>query len=282
MSAPVTASSQSAESVSPSDAGTDPAAFWPTNGTSGSQPQQADSSDICDSMARVSLSPSGQCASRSPAATFAPNPLLAHNNYWSSATAPDTDTTFLNGSTYSPGYSSGGSSSGSPQSPMTRPTSRPITGAKPVPVQPSPMYYPKPQDKQGWKSGHNVWGPYPGPKAGVAANVGQSAGQNAVGHSYGHKEKEWKETRINSSQYPQHQQHQQPQLPPFQSYRSSMSSMPRPGSMGGRPVVPQQPAPQPQSQTDWSVGPTGGGWGPSLSLHAARKFGRRNRGNATF
>lgn len=273
--------STTSQTLTPSsDPSGDTSTFWSNNGTQsspqsqGHQSQQSHESpeSLAESMAQVSLSsPSGHSNVRpsGSAAGFAATPtaLLGHSNYWSSAGAGDADSSFLNGSTYSPSYSSGGSSSGSPQSPMLRPTSRPITGAKPIPVQPSPMYYPKPQEKQGWKSGQNVWGPYPGPKAGVGGNMGH------VSHSpFPHKEKEWKDSRITSPQYPQHQQ---PHVP---SFRPSLSSIPRPGSMSGRPVLQQQQQ-QPQSQTDWSMGPAGG-WGPSLSLHAARKFGRRNRGNA--
>ena len=137
------------------------------------------------------------------------------------------------------------------------------------------MFYPKTQcpDKQtGWKSTQNVWGSYPGPKPAVLPNMAQ----NMVSQNFGQKEKEWKDSRITSLQYPQHQQ----QHVPFASsgYRQSLNSVPRPGSIGGgRPVMQQQQQQQQQQQdVNWQVGP--GGWGSSLNFHAARKFGRR-RGN---
>lgn len=292
--ATTTATSQSSatEMVSPSDPATGETSppFWPTNGNSGSQQQQqAQTQDspesLSDSLAQVSLSSSSssQSATRSPvsAASFTATPSVllssGSSSYWSTAAGCDTENPFLNGSPYSPGYSSGGSSSGSPQSPLTRPTSRPITGMKAAHIQPTGMFYPKTQcaDKStGWKSGPNVWGPYSGPKPAVLPNMAQ----NAMGPNFGQKEKEWKDTRISSSQYPQHQQHV-----PFASsaYRQSLNSATRPASMsGGRPVMQQQhqqqQLPPQQQQQEWQVGP--GGWGSSLNFHAARKFGRR-RGN---
>lgn len=295
MAALATTSSQSSstEILCPGDparpAGDSPP-FWPTNGNGGQQPQQPHDSpeSLSESLAQVSLSSSSSShsAARSPVsvASFAatPSALLGSgsSSYWSTVAGCDTaDSSFLNGSSYSPGYSSGGSSSGSPQSPLTRPQSRPITGVKPAHIQPTGMFYPKTQcpDKQGWKGGQNVWAPYPGPKPAVLPNMAQ----NMVGQNFGQKEKEWKDSsRITSSQYPQHQQQQHV---PFATsgFRQSLNSLPRPGSIGGgggRPVMQQQQQQQPQQQDgNWQVGP--GGWGASLNFHAARKFGRR-RGNA--
>jgi hypothetical protein len=144
------------------------------------------------------------------------------------------------------------------------------------------MFYPKTQstDKQGWKSGsQNGWPSYPGSKP-VLPNMSM----NMVSQNYNQKERDWKDSRITSSQYPQHQQ--QPHVPFATSgfRQQSLNSMPRPGSMGsaGRPVMQQQhhhhQQQPPQQEANWQVGP--GGWGTSLNFHAAaRKFGRR-RGNA--
>lgn len=286
MAASVTASSQSSstEVLCPTDPARAPVGdsppYWPTNGTGG-QPQQSQDSpeSLSESLAQVSLSSSSSShsAPRSPvsAASFSatPSTLLSSgsSSYWSTVAGCEADSSFLNGSAYSPGYSSGGSSSGSPQSPLTRPTSRPITGVKAAHVQPTGLFYPKTQvpDKPGWKGGQNVWGPYSGPKSAVLPNMAQSM----VGHSFGQKEKEWKDSRITSSQYPQHQQHA---AFATSGFRQSLNSAPRPGSMGGgRPVMQQQQQAQ-QPDVNWQVGP--GGWGASLNFHAARKFGRR-RGN---
>ena len=179
------------------------------------------------------------------------------STYWSSVAGSETES-FLNGSAYGSGYSSGGSSSGSPQSPLTRPASRPITGVKHA--QPSVPFCKQVDKQPGWKSGGNVWGPYPGAGKGTSS----AAVAHMVAQNYGQKEKEWKETRISAA----HFQHQHVPFPPS-GFRQSMPSMPRSGAMGGgnaRPLMPHQ---------DWQVGSSGGGWGPSLNFHAARKFGRR-------